>query len=113
VLLQEGGVHADFDVMLETTLDSFITPNLSFFAPRDIVVEWADEAFCLWNGIMGSAPGHPFLVKAIERLINLILNVPISTISKVTYVEEMAVQWRTGKSEQNRIYPSLCHVHLA
>jgi hypothetical protein len=72
VLLKDGGVYADVDVLLDSALDSFITPNLSFFAPRDIVGEYADEPFCLWNGLLGSAPGHPFLVKTVERLINLI-----------------------------------------
>jgi hypothetical protein len=67
-------VYADVDVLLETTLDTFITPSMSFFAPRDVVAEYADENFCLWNGLMGAAPGHPFLVRAVERLVNLILD---------------------------------------
>ena len=73
VLLKEGGVYADVDMLLDTTLDAFVTPNLSFFAPRDMVADYADEPFCLWNGLIGSAPGHPFMVRAVERLVNLIL----------------------------------------
>jgi mannosyltransferase OCH1-like enzyme len=74
VLLKDGGIYADIDILLEANLDTFVTPNLSFFAPRDSVVEYADEAFCLWNGIIGSEPGHPFLVRAVERLVNLIIH---------------------------------------
>jgi mannosyltransferase OCH1-like enzyme len=73
VLMKEGGVYADVDIMLDTTLDTFITPSMSFFAPRDVVGEYAGEPFCLWNGLIGAAPGHPFIVRAVERLVNLIL----------------------------------------
>lgn len=71
-MLREGGVYADVDVMLETNLDSFVLEGMSFFAPRDIPCEYADEAFCLWNGVLGSSPGNPILVRAVERLVNLI-----------------------------------------
>lgn len=74
VLMKTGGVYADVDVMLDTNLDSFITPSMSFFAPRDIVGEYAGQPFCLWNGLIGAAPGHPFLIRAVERLVNLILD---------------------------------------
>jgi hypothetical protein len=73
VLMKEGGVYADVDIMLDTTLDTFITPSMSFFAPRDVVGDYAGEPFCLWNGLIGAAPGHPFIVRAVERLVNLIL----------------------------------------
>lgn len=73
VLMKEGGVYADVDILLDASLDDFVTPHLSFFAPRDVVCEYADESFCLWNGIIGSAPGHPFMIRAVERLVNLII----------------------------------------
>ena len=73
VLMKEGGVYADVDVLLETNLDHFIRPGLTFFVPRDVVAEYADEAFCLWNGLVGAVPGHPIIVRAVERLVNLIL----------------------------------------
>lgn len=72
-LMKEGGVYADVDILLDASLDDFVSPSLSFFAPRDVVCEYADEPFCLWNGVIGSAPGHPFMIRAVERLINLIL----------------------------------------
>ena len=72
VLLVHGGIYADIDVLLDSTLDSFVTPELSFFAPIDAVGEELDEKFCLWNGFMGASPGHPFLVRTVERSLNLI-----------------------------------------
>eukprot|EP00557_Chaetoceros_sp_GSL56_P006199 CAMPEP_0176495442 /NCGR_PEP_ID=MMETSP0200_2-20121128/10653_1 /TAXON_ID=947934 /ORGANISM="Chaetoceros sp., Strain GSL56" /LENGTH=797 /DNA_ID=CAMNT_0017893309 /DNA_START=72 /DNA_END=2465 /DNA_ORIENTATION=- len=74
LLLKEGGVYADVDVMLETSLEQFVSPNMSFFTPRDCVAEFADGQYCLWNGIIGVAPGHPIMVHAVERLVNSILN---------------------------------------
>jgi mannosyltransferase OCH1-like enzyme len=74
LLLKEGGIYADVDVMLETSLEQFVTPGMTFFAPRDCVAEFADGQYCLWNGIIGVAPGHPIIVRAVERLINSILN---------------------------------------
>ena len=75
VLLREGGIYADMDVLLETKLDNFVTPTLSFFAAQDdSIAGGLNETFCLWNGLVGSAPGHPFLARVVERVITLILN---------------------------------------
>jgi hypothetical protein len=74
VLLKEGGVYSDMDVLLETNLDTFVTPTMSFFAARDCVAEFAAQPFCLWNGLIGAAPGHPFIIRAVERLVNLVSN---------------------------------------
>jgi hypothetical protein len=73
VLMKEGGVYSDVDVLLETNLDRFLRPGLSFFVPRDVVGEFADEAYCLWNGLIGAVPGHPIIVRSVERLVNHIL----------------------------------------
>lgn len=74
VLLKDGGVYADVDVLLAANLDVFITPTMSFFAPLDLVGADHDEAFCLWNGLIGTVPGHPILVETVEWLVNMILN---------------------------------------
>lgn len=29
---------------------------------------------CLWNGLMAAAPGHPFIAKVVERVINTVRN---------------------------------------
>jgi len=72
VLYKEGGLYVDVDVMLNANLDNFITPDLAFFAPLDAVGNYADEPFCVWNGMLGSAPAHPALANVIEWMINLV-----------------------------------------
>jgi len=75
VLLKEGGIYVDIDVVLDTNLDLVIPPNLSFFAPVDIVTDYARTgSYCLWNGLLGSAPGHPLIAKAVEKSVTNILN---------------------------------------
>lgn len=49
-------------------------PDLAFFAPLDAVGNFADEQFCLWNGLLGSAPAHPVLANVIEWMVNLVTN---------------------------------------
>ncbi|GKY94110.1 hypothetical protein MPSEU_000377300 [Mayamaea pseudoterrestris] len=71
VLAIHGGVYADIDLMLEINLDNFITDDLSFFVPRDVNVDmWPDANYCVWNGLLGSSPGHPIVIKALEDLVN-------------------------------------------
>lgn len=70
VLLREGGIYADADVLLNANLEDFLTPSMSFFAPRDLVGADHEAEFCLWNGLIGAAPGHPFLVKVVEQVMN-------------------------------------------
>mmetsp|Transcript_27551 Transcript_27551/g.66995 ORF Transcript_27551/g.66995 Transcript_27551/m.66995 type:complete len:759 (+) Transcript_27551:85-2361(+) len=71
VLLIHGGVYADMDILLETNLDLAIEPDIGFMVPED---EPADSVgqnkMCLWNGFIASAPGHPFMAKAIESVVN-------------------------------------------
>ena len=74
VLMKDGGIYADIDVMLDANLDNFISPTMGFFVPRDTVGEQVRENFCLWNGFIGAAPGHPFMIKTVERMMNLVLN---------------------------------------
>jgi hypothetical protein len=75
VLLRDGGVYADIDLLLETNLDTFVTPTMSFFTPRDDgVCNEENSPFCLWNGLLASAPGHPIMAMAAERMLNLVLN---------------------------------------
>ena len=74
VLFKEGGIYVDVDVMLNTNLDTFITPDLAFFAPLDAVGTFADEQYCMWNGLLGSAPGHPVMANVIEWIVNVVSN---------------------------------------
>lgn len=73
--MKDGGIYADTDVALNTNLETFLTPSLSFFVPRDSLSDFAANATtCLWNGLIGAAPGHPFLAKAVEKLLTYIVN---------------------------------------
>jgi hypothetical protein len=56
-------------------LDTFLTRNLSFFVPRDVAIDhWPRANYCLWNGLLGAAPGHPIIARAVQDLLNRILN---------------------------------------
>lgn len=73
ILLRDGGIYADIDVLLETNLDSLIPPTLSYLAVRDDgIASGHDQAYCLWNGLIAAAPGHPVMARAIERVVNLV-----------------------------------------
>ena len=73
VLLRDGGIYADIDILLETNLDSLIPPTLSYLVARDDGIAGVhDQAYCLWNGLLAAAPGHPVMARAIERVVNLV-----------------------------------------
>ena len=76
VLLREGGIYADIDVQLDLpNLDQFLPANVSFLVPRDVPIDrWPNSNFCLWNGFMAAAPGHPIIVQAVQDLLNRIQN---------------------------------------
>jgi hypothetical protein len=75
VLLREGGVYSDIDVQLDTDLNSFLEAGIDFFVPRDCPLDrWPHSNYCLWNGLMGSTPGHPILIQAVQDIMNTVLN---------------------------------------
>ncbi|KAL7515526.1 hypothetical protein ACHAXN_013469 [Cyclotella atomus] len=92
VLYKDGGIYVDVDVMLNANLDSFITPDLAFFAPMDAVGSYADEHFCVWNGLLGSAPAHPILSYVIEWMVNL-----VSSRADMYDMERSVCQFSGGK----------------
>lgn len=73
-LLIHGGVYADMDIMLETSLDLAVEPDIGFMVPQDEPGTPVDHRMCLWNGLIASAPGHPFLAKVIETVVNNVRN---------------------------------------
>ncbi|KAL7530148.1 hypothetical protein ACHAXR_003331, partial [Thalassiosira sp. AJA248-18] len=73
VLLIRGGVYADMDVLLETNLDA-ISNDIGFMTPIDEPGIEVGHRSCLWNGLIASAPGHPFLARTIEIVVNNIRN---------------------------------------
>ena len=74
VLLIRGGVYADMDVLLESNLDNAIANDVGFMTPIDEPGIEVQHRSCLWNGFIASAPGHPFLVRTIEIVVNNIRN---------------------------------------
>ncbi len=74
VLLIRGGVYADVDVLIETNLDDAIANDVGFMTPIDEPGKDVGHQSCLWNGFIASAPGHPFLVRTIEIVVNNIRN---------------------------------------
>ena len=67
-LLIHGGVYADVDILLESNLDSVVAPDIGFMVPMD------QPDACVWQGFIAAAPGHPFLAKAIETVVNQVRN---------------------------------------
>lgn len=74
VLLIQGGVYADMDVLLESNLEEAIAPDVGFMTPMDEPGIKVDHQACLWNGFMAVAPAHPFVAKTIELVVNNIRN---------------------------------------
>jgi hypothetical protein len=74
VLLIRGGLYADMDIMLEGNLDLILTDDLGFMTAQDEPGMQAGHRSCLWNGLMASTPGHPFLIRTIENVVNNIRN---------------------------------------
>jgi hypothetical protein len=73
VLLIHGGIYADVDVMLNLDLNK-IDENIGFIVPVDEPGRSEGTGSCLWNGFIAAAPGHPFMAKVIEMVINIVRN---------------------------------------
>lgn len=73
-LLIDGGVYADMDVLLESNLDAAVAPDVGFMTPVDEPGKLVDRRMCLWNGFIASAPGHPYLARAVENVVNNVRN---------------------------------------
>lgn len=73
VLLIHGGIYADVDVMLNLDLNK-IDDDIGFIVPVDEPGRSEGVGSCLWNGFIAAAPGHPFIAKVIEMVINIVRN---------------------------------------
>ena len=74
VLLIYGGIYADVDIQLQSALDLSIPDDVGFMVPMDEPGKPVQKQMCVWNGLIASAPSHPFLVKAIETIVNQVRN---------------------------------------
>lgn len=73
VLLIYGGIYADIDVLLNMDL-SKIDDDIGFVVPVDEPGRVDGTGSCLWNGLLAAAPGHPFIAKVIEMVVNMVRN---------------------------------------
>jgi hypothetical protein len=62
------------DTLLEVNLEEAIDPDVGFMTPIDEPGIRVKQQSCLWNGFMAVAPGHPFVAKTIEVVVNNIRN---------------------------------------
>jgi hypothetical protein len=51
-----------------------IDSDVGFLTAQDEPGTEAGHRSCLWNGLMASTPGHPFLIRTIENVVNNIRN---------------------------------------
>ena len=62
------------DLLLESNLDAVLPPDLGFLVPIDEPGSAVGHRSCLWNGLLAVAPGHPFMARTIQRVVNNIRN---------------------------------------
>jgi Glycosyltransferase sugar-binding region containing DXD motif len=75
VLLIYGGVYADIDILMASQLDDLIMNNTGFVVALDkLRFSPSNGALCLWNGLLAASPGHPYLAKTIENIVNVVRN---------------------------------------
>jgi hypothetical protein len=81
ILLLHGGVYADIDILMTSKLDDVIQNDTGFMIPLDKQpFSNENKTLCLWNGFMAIAPGHPYMAKVIENVVNAVRN-------RFTYVD--------------------------
>jgi hypothetical protein len=97
ILLIHGGVYSDIDIMMTSNLDDLIHNDTGFLAPLDKVPFMIENlTLCLWNGFMAAAPGHPYLAKVIENIVNAVRN----RYNFVDYVHMVACPLRTTNTRE-------------
>ena len=117
VLFREGGVFADADVLLETPLEVFLTPTMSFFVGIDESVAGdVDEPFCLCNSLIGAAPGHPFLQRVLQmvahpsRARHTLVDIEQQT---KTRQDDAVVQWKLRQATLPSLLSGSCALGMA
>lgn len=102
LLFIHGGVYADVDILLESNLDAVLKPDVGFMVPIDKPGRGSGRGHCVWNGLLAAAPGHPYLAKAIENVVNQVRNK--FTVSIVPFP---GVETRKGSA------PTVCEVCIS
>ena len=55
-------------------MDSLLQDNVGFMIPVDEPGREHGNGSCMWNGFIAAVPGHPFIAKALELIVNQIRN---------------------------------------
>jgi hypothetical protein len=103
-LLIYGGVYADVDILMVSKLDDLITNNTGFVVPLDThqpfnrTLDGQSISICLWNGFMAASPGHPYLAKVIENVVNGIRN----RYNEVDHAHMASCPMQVGPTEMHR-----------
>lgn len=63
-LLKHGGVYLDIDSCMIKKLDDFILPE------DEALIGWEGNGICYTQWVMVSAPGHPFLQRTMEIILD-------------------------------------------
>lgn len=70
ILLEEGGVYVDHDTYCLASFDPLVR-GYDFFCCLEAPHEpFAGYNITIWNGLIGSCPGHPVLAKVIDLIDN-------------------------------------------
>lgn len=68
-LYVDGGIYSDIDQVCHRPLSEFLSPEDEFVSARA-----GNLPFAIYNGFICTKPSHPFLRKAIDRAVDLILS---------------------------------------
>lgn len=99
ILLLYGGVYADIDILMVSMLDDLIQDDTGFVVPLDkqpFVSE--NVTLCLWNGFMAVSPGHPFITKVIENVVNAVRN----RFNYLDYAQMVTCPFKASEDQMNK-----------
>ena len=99
ILLLYGGVYADIDILMTSKLDDVIQDDTGFLIPLDKQpFSSENKTLCLWNGFMAVSPGHPYMAKVVENVVNAVRN----RYTYVDYAKMVTCPYQANEREMNK-----------
>jgi hypothetical protein len=99
ILLLYGGVYADIDILMASLLDDVIQDDTGFVVPLDKQPFMSENVtLCLWNGFMAVSPGHPFVAKVIENVVNAVRN----RFNYLDYAQMVTCPFQASEDQMNK-----------
>jgi hypothetical protein len=99
ILLLYGGIYADIDITMTRKLDDVIDHDTGFLIPLDKQpFSNENKTLCLWNGFMAVSPGHPFMAKVVENVVNAVRN----RYTYVDYAKMVSCPFQSSESEMKQ-----------